>query len=162
MVQSTIQRVLPGDVARDIVADPVTRDAVVAFAELMGAIHRARAHMRPSTRSLLIHLAKAGPQRSTDLATHAHLDASTVSRHLARLEADGLIVREADATDRRAQRVSLTDAGFAEARAAIADIVRRNELLLADWSEDDRRAFARLLTNFVSRFEAVHTEGTTA
>lgn len=162
MVHSINHRLLPGDVARDVVADPATREAVTAFAELMGALHRTRVQQRPSHTGMLVQLAKRGPLRSTELAATMHLDASTISRHLAGLEQQGLIVRETDPADRRAQRIALTPAGLAEARAAIAVIVRRNELVFAEWSEADRRTFARLLNDFVSRFEAVHNEGTQA
>ena len=86
--------------------------------------------------------------RLSDLATRQGLDISTVSRRVAQLEAAGLVERSADPADRRASVVSLTERGR-EVVASISEL--RRELLesvVADWSERERREFARLLARF--------------
>ncbi|MFR9778610.1 MarR family winged helix-turn-helix transcriptional regulator [Micromonospora sp. MS34] len=68
-----------------------------------------------------------------ELADRTRLDPSTVSRAVATLVADGLVERRADPTDRRASRLTVTDAG----RAAVAET--------RDWYG---RVFARALVGW--------------
>ena len=63
-----------------------------------------------------------GGLRLSDLGTRLGIAPSTLTRNLARLEERGLIRKEPDPIDGRAQRVALTDSGFAAARE-----VRRQE-----------------------------------
>ena len=60
---------------------------------------------------ILAWLHDTGPLRSSELAAHFHLDASTISRQVAALEQAGLVTREPDADDRRALRLRLTEHG---------------------------------------------------
>jgi DNA-binding MarR family transcriptional regulator len=75
--------------------------------------------------------------RSRDLAEHAGLDPSTVSRAVATLVAQGLLTREADPHDGRATLLVVTPAG----RAELSDALRwYDDLLthaLAGWSADE-------------------------
>src|SRR5690606_32513849 len=48
----------------------------------------------------------------SDLATATHTTLPRLSRVIARLEADGLVVRETDSADGRSRRASLTDTGW--------------------------------------------------
>lgn len=64
----------------------------------------------------LLYLSKEGPSRATDIADLLGLAPRTVTEGLDGLERDGLVRRDPDPDDRRAKRVSLTDAG----REAIA------------------------------------------
>jgi DNA-binding MarR family transcriptional regulator len=63
-----------------------------------------------------------GDMRLHDLGKRLGIAPSTLTRNLARLEERGLVVKELDPIDRRAQRVALTEAG-----CAAADGVRRQE-----------------------------------
>lgn len=95
--------------------------------------------------SVLGRLDADGPMRPSALAHLVRLDLSTVSRHLAALEAEGLVRREPDPDDRRAWQVRVTRAG---AEAVTIMRTRRREHMrrvLADWSADDRRELAALL-----------------
>lgn len=56
----------------------------------------------------------------TDLARRLQVTTATITNRLDRLEQRGFVVRRADAQDRRAVRVALTDAG----RVAVAETVR--------------------------------------
>ncbi|MEV6976982.1 MarR family transcriptional regulator [Kitasatospora sp. NPDC093806] len=83
------------------------------------------------------------PMRS--LADLLACDASNVTGIIDRLEARGLVRREADPADRRIKRVTLTEEG----ERTVQEI--RAELLttlsgLDDLGEQDRRTFQRLLT----------------
>lgn len=90
---------------------------------LMRAIERLHASGEVAKRSgveleralhpVLFVTADRGVTRINDLATDLGLEASTVSRHVSKLVEKGLVVREADAVDRRASAVRLTPEGLA-------------------------------------------------
>jgi DNA-binding MarR family transcriptional regulator len=64
----------------------------------------------PSWVALNILMVEDGLSQS-QLALRMHLESPTLTRHLDRWVADGLIARQRDAVDRRIVRVRLTDAG---------------------------------------------------
>jgi DNA-binding MarR family transcriptional regulator len=85
-----------------------------------------------------------------ELAARAGLDPSTVSRMVAALVAQGLLVRRTDPADRRASFLVLTDAGraaLATARDWYVDLLARG---LADWHPTEVTAFASALGRFVA------------
>jgi len=98
--------------------------------------------------ALLRELDDSGPERLTAVAARLALDTSTVSRQAAALETAGLIARDPDPSDRRAQLLRVSEQGriaLRETRAA------RRELFLeviGGWSDVDRRRFAALLRRF--------------
>jgi DNA-binding MarR family transcriptional regulator len=97
---------------------------------------------------ILAWLHDTGPLRSSELAAHFHLDASTISRQVASLEQASLVTREPDAEDRRACRLRLTEHGqrvLTTTRAERRGVVRE---LLRSWSPEDLANFASLLTAF--------------
>src|SRR5580698_6647301 len=61
-------------------------------------------------------LKRQGPATATELAAFLRIQPQSLTRLLASLEDGGLIVRRADETDRRQNRIEITDAG---ARALI-------------------------------------------
>jgi DNA-binding MarR family transcriptional regulator len=106
-----------------------------------------------ATYLLLVHLVKDGERRASALAEAVHSDPSTVSRQVAQLVRLGLVERVADPVDGRATLLVATEEGrrvFDENRQLRN---RRIAELTADWSDDDRRRFARLLTRFTDDFE---------
>jgi DNA-binding MarR family transcriptional regulator len=60
---------------------------------------------------IALHLLDAGPLSQSELASRARVENQTMSRTVERLEREGFVVRAADATDRRRQLVTRTDAG---------------------------------------------------
>jgi DNA-binding MarR family transcriptional regulator len=103
---------------------------------------------------LLKTLAASGPQRVTDLAVRAGLDASTVSRHVAQLHSAGLIERAPDPADRRAQRVKLSTAGVARLDAALRARRVLLEKCLESWQPNELEELDLLLTRFAADVEA--------
>lgn len=89
----------------------------------------------------------------TDLARRLGVTTATITNRLDRLEKSGLLVRRADARDRRAVRVALTEAG----REAVAETVRAlNEavLPLADvLSNEERETLDKLLQKALAGLE---------
>jgi len=109
-------------------------------------------------RAWLLHrLALTPGIRVADLADSCGLDASTASRHVRTLEDSGLLVRVGDPDDRRATRLSLTQAGQDALDAALrvrAGLVSR---AIAHWSATDRRRLADLLSRLSGDLVAAST-----
>jgi len=84
--------------------------------------------------SMLTALYESGPRRSSELADLFAIDKGAVSRQVARLERLGLVTRQTDPDDGRAQLLSLTDLG----RERLAEVARRRrewyDDRLSDWS----------------------------
>lgn len=103
--------------------------------------------------AVLVRLDADGCTRSRELADAEGLDPSTVSRRVASLAERGLLEREPDPSDGRAQILHLTDAG----RQALAtERERRVHLVtdaLADWDAGDRAELARLLARLTDTLE---------
>jgi len=93
-------------------------------------------------------LADEGPQRLGALANAFGLDPSTITRQVQALEEIGLAVRKTDPTDRRASILDLSDAGRSVLDQTRSHRRARMQLALSDWSEQDRKDFARLLQQF--------------
>jgi DNA-binding MarR family transcriptional regulator len=115
--------------------------------------HDPRRHPQGAAYMLLLPLHLHGAMRSQALAEVAHIDPSTISRHVSLLLTEGLIERQADQTDGRASLLVLTDKG----RDRVADMRRgRDEMiagLLGDWTSTDTKALATLLARFNDAFE---------
>jgi MarR family transcriptional regulator, organic hydroperoxide resistance regulator len=60
---------------------------------------------------IALHLLDAGPLSQTELARRARVENQTMSRTIERLEREGFVGRAEDASDRRRQLVTRTDAG---------------------------------------------------
>lgn len=61
---------------------------------------------------IVLHLLKDGPASQTELARKARVENQTMSRTLSRLERQGYVARESDASDRRRHVVSRTPSGI--------------------------------------------------
>jgi DNA-binding MarR family transcriptional regulator len=101
-------------------------------------------HLDRAAYHVLGRIAGGGPVRLSEIAGELCVDLSTVSRQVAALEADGLIRRTPDPSDRRASLLEATDAGsrlFTDQRAKWLAGLRA---LLADWTPTERQEFASL------------------
>src|SRR5436305_3957255 len=94
--------------------------------------------------------AEKGSLRVTDLAERLGIDAPAVTRKVQRLERLGLVSRARCVEDARVCRLRLS----AEGQEAISRfLLARHQwlvALLADWSPEDQRDFARLISRFAS------------
>ncbi len=95
---------------------------------------------------------------ATRLSALIAFDRSTLGGVLERLEAKGLIARDAVEADRRVKRLRLTPAGAALLRRAEAPIRRVQDRLVAPLAPVDRATLIRLLAELAD----VHNEVTTA
>ena len=100
--------------------------------------------------TVLVTLQMAGqPLRVGEIATRMQVVGPHVTRHLHELERRGLVRRTADPLDQRARLVELAPEGAAAAGRYLQTVLDRFTDALADWSDEDRRTFGRLLTRFV-------------
>ena len=107
---------------------------------------------------LLALLQDTGPLRASDLVARLGLDKSTVSRQVATLVALGLVTREADPADGRAQVLSTSPEGAARL-SRIRDARRaRWEADLADWPAEDVDTLGELLARLNRIGEAREAE----
>jgi len=101
-----------------------------------------------SAYGILCRLADEGPQRLGSIASVFGLDPSTITRQVQALEKAGLAARRTDDADRRASILDLTAEGRAALERTRAYRRERLDLVLRDWSPEDREEFGRLLEKF--------------
>lgn len=86
--------------------------------------------LTPAEARTLVNVARGGGLRQAALAERMGVEAMTLSTYLDRLEARGLVAREADPADRRAKLVRVTG----EAYPVLEEIMRVSAELRADIS----------------------------
>lgn len=102
------------------------------------------------TYPVLSALARTGPRSAAELAPDVGIDRSGVTRRASRLEAAGLVRREADPDDRRAQLLVLTEEGrlaVTELRTRLAAHITAS---LSSWPPGEAEAFAHQLRRFTA------------
>jgi DNA-binding MarR family transcriptional regulator len=106
------------------------------------------AGLDPATADLLVRLTRSPSCgiRGVDIGEQCQMTATRVSRLLDRAEAEGLVRRTPDPTDRRAQHVVLTDAG-SEAAARLAPLLNGvlDDLVYEALSDEERATLIGLL-----------------
>ncbi|NKX50321.1 MarR family transcriptional regulator [Arthrobacter deserti] len=108
----------------------------------------------PAVEGVLRVIAGADGCRASDVAARLGVGPSALSRQAADLEDHGLIVRRPDPADRRAQLLSLSDAGreyLASAEQRRTGSIRE---LLSGWDEDRARAAARTIEDLSAGLRA--------
>ncbi len=90
-------------------------------------------------------LAEVGCVSQAALASHVHLEGATITHHIDRLEAAGLVTRQLDPADRRVRKLELTEAGAELHSRLLAAAIELQVVVLAGLSSDDRAALARCL-----------------
>ena len=97
------------------------------------------------TYALLMRMAEEGPLRGGEVARRFGIDKSTASRHLGRMEAEGLIQAGDDPADARSVLFKVTARGekhLATTREARLHPLRQ---VVASWPDPDQTEFTRLL-----------------
>jgi len=101
--------------------------------------------VEPAGLRVLVGVQSLGAPRPSELAQELQLDLSVISRHVRALTEAGHLTTTPDPDDKRAQRISLTDAG----RDAIRKVVenRRSAIgsVLASWPAEDKTRLTELL-----------------
>jgi MarR family transcriptional regulator, transcriptional regulator for hemolysin len=79
------------------------------------------------------------------LASHAHVEGATITHHVDRLEALGLVRRQVDPDDRRVRRIEVTPEGELLYKRLRTELRKFEEKLFAGVSDEDRAQLRRLL-----------------
>jgi MarR family transcriptional regulator for hemolysin len=112
----------------------LTRTAKV----LSRAFDAALAERGGSLPTWLVLLSVTGEHRSQrSIAAEVGVEGPTLTHHLNRMEADGLVTRVRDAQNRRVHQVALTDAGREMFHELLGAVVTFDERLRAGFTEDE-------------------------
>ncbi|MFJ6027412.1 MarR family winged helix-turn-helix transcriptional regulator [Pseudarthrobacter sp. NPDC092424] len=109
--------------------------------------------MEPAAYGLLTVIRREGPIRLTDLAMNIGVGKPSVSRQIAFLESIGLVSKEADPQDGRAQSIRLTAKGEEKMRQvqdARQQVFRER---LGSWPVSDLQELARYIARLNSTYE---------
>jgi MarR family transcriptional regulator for hemolysin len=90
-------------------------------------------------------LADVGRVSQAALAGHVHLEGATITHHIDRLEAAGLVRRALDPADRRVRMLELTDTGAALYGRLLAAAIEFQGVVMAGLDAEDRAGLARCL-----------------
>lgn len=104
---------------------------------------------------LLMTLEEAGPSTIGTLAATLGLDASTVTRQISAMEAEGLIERSSDPQDRRCSVIGATGRGSSLMQGVRGRRIERIDALLREWPAGDVADLERLLGSLNSAITAV-------
>ncbi len=149
-------------------ATPSTPTAVLGdeLVRVLKLMHVARARaprhhplVDPMAYPLLFNLTRQR-LRVSELADAVHADISTVSRQVSTLVEHGLVSREPDPDDGRAQVLAVTADGTALLTAIREGRDQWLQSLLADWSDDDVRTLTTHLARLAADLETSLTDST--
>jgi MarR family transcriptional regulator for hemolysin len=96
-------------------------------------------------------------QSQRSVADELGIEGATLTYHLHRMEAAGLVRRERDPSDRRAQQVELTDAGRAQFFALLETVQDFDRRLRAEFTDRELATLRRLLGRLADAAAAVPT-----
>jgi DNA-binding MarR family transcriptional regulator len=121
----------------------LSRDLVTTCARMIRWIPTNGLPLSLAAARLLARLEENGPSRVSDLAAKERSSQPTITNHVKRLEASGLVARSADPDDRRAWRIDVTDFGRSQLADARQILARNIRPALAELSNADRTALSR-------------------
>ncbi len=110
--------------------------------------------LQPAAYALLSRVDELGAVRASDLSEYFGIDKGAISRQVQLLERTGLVAREPDPDDGRAQLLVVTGEGrkrLALARGGRRRLVREQ---LDRWPESEVATFAELLGRFNTQMDA--------
>lgn len=154
----------PKTPAGPTVADtrPAAAELVQAFKRCLGAVRRMRgrenrAHgeLSDAQYGLLFNLVDHEALPTSELACLANLSPATATGMLDGLVAAGLVERTRSETDRRVVLTALTEHGRALVNARHAELAPRFSAALAEFSDDELRSAAAVLSRLGAMFDEI-------
>jgi len=121
----------------------LSRDLVTTCARMIRWIPTDGLPLSLAAARLLARLEENGPSRVSDLAEKERSSQPTITNHIKRLEAQGLVARSADAADKRAWRIEVTASGREQLTQARQVLARNIRPSLAGLTSADRVALGR-------------------
>ena len=125
----------------------VTNLTARPFAALFGN----RFHLNLTEWRVLLTVADRPGISAQELSDYTGLDKMSVSRTVRHLEAQGRLVREGNATDRRRRHIDLTDDGWAVYEEIARAAVRREQQIYAGLSASELATLRVLLSKLSAR-----------
>jgi DNA-binding MarR family transcriptional regulator len=135
--------------------------AMVAVRKLRGRETHRPGQVSYAQYSLLFGLAGMGERSARELADHTDLSPGTVAQMLEHLEAAGLVKRTRSEDDRRVVLSVLTERGAAVVAERQAQMEPRWQAALAEFSDSDLVAAARVLNRLADYFDALNDDSAT-
>lgn len=129
-------------------------DALVRFSHLVQHVFAdvSREHnLTPQQAQLLCRLV-GGPVGMTELSRLLHLERSSLSGLVDRVESRGLITRIRDSTDRRACHIALTPHGARLAVQSHRSVTARLDALVGELEPDSRDQLASAMTRLLQQY----------
>lgn len=102
---------------------------------------------------LLVSVERLGPIGLVELAQRAGRDYTTVSRQVAKLEAQGLVKREENTVDRRVRKVAITPQGKAMTNRVDAARERMGRAIFHTWEPQEVEDLIRLMRKFADALQ---------
>jgi MarR family transcriptional regulator, transcriptional regulator for hemolysin len=102
-------------------------------------------------------LSDVGCMNQAALATHVHLEGATITHHVDRLEAAGLVRRQLDPNDRRVRRLELTHAGTELHTRLLAAVIELQQHVLAGLDGSERAALQKTLDTIQANLATLAT-----
>lgn len=113
------------------------RDRMREYSEKLG--------FQPGYRQMLMHLAHEDGITQVELVRLSHFKAPTVSVTLKKMEEEGLVRRETNATDLRQMRVYLTEKGRELDEAHFKKLIELENIMLTEFTKEDEETLLRYL-----------------
>ena len=102
---------------------------------------------------VLVALREGRASTQRDLARFAKIEQPPMAQMLARMERDGPIQRSPDPADGRSHRITLTEAAEARLPDAVAVLLRGNQELLCDFTDEEAGLLVELLTRLIANLD---------
>jgi MarR family transcriptional regulator, organic hydroperoxide resistance regulator len=106
----------------------------------------------PTHSTILFLLEERGPMQMNDISAEIHVENSTVTGLVDRLESRGFVVRTTVKRDRRKWHIAITDRGSAEIQKAREILHAINAEIGEGLSAKELEAFKKALNSFFSKF----------
>jgi MarR family transcriptional regulator for hemolysin len=100
-------------------------------------------------------LSDVGCMSQAALATHVHLEGATITHHIDRLEAAGLVRRQLDPSDRRVRRLELTSAGAELHTRLLTAVIELQQHVLGGLGPRERAALRKALETIQTNLAAL-------
>lgn len=138
-------------------AENVNGRLVVSLRDISHTM-RALYEGRGSQKRVLIVLSETGAITQRELTQRLGIRSGSASEVIAKLERMGLVARAPSEADRRTANISLTEAGWEQARAALEQRQRRHREMFSALAEEEKEQLLFLLEKINADWEERYRE----
>ncbi|MBC1480373.1 MarR family winged helix-turn-helix transcriptional regulator [Listeria seeligeri] len=102
---------------------------------------------------ILFHIKQSPGQSQNKLKENLYIDSASITRHLKRMEEQGLITREKKDENKRYTYLFLTPTGEAELASLLSEKEKFQNEALADFSEEEMALWLKSVTKMMNNIE---------